>query len=119
MQAGDVVSIACQCMTGGKKWPINSIRVSQTQAFDPYFLPTGQGILMYSKYHGNNFLAIKQRFTQTFNRHEFHELNIFKNSCEFVKFVSNKKKVHNIIAKTYHNIKNIVSRIMTIKKLYN
>ena len=68
MRAGNVVEIACQCMTIGKKWPINSIRVSQTQDFEPYFLPTGQIILMYSKYHGNNFLAIKGKNVQTYKQ---------------------------------------------------
>ena len=58
MRAGDVVDIACQSMTVGKNWSINAIRVSQDQAFDPYFMPSGQSVMLYSKYHGNNFLAM-------------------------------------------------------------
>ena len=45
-------------MTVGRAWGIDAIRVSQEQAFDPYFMPTGQGVALYSKYHGNSFLAM-------------------------------------------------------------
>ncbi len=56
MRAGDVVKIACQSMLVGKTWPLTGVRISETQAFDPFFLPAGQGVMLYSKYHGNKLL---------------------------------------------------------------
>jgi alpha-N-arabinofuranosidase len=68
MRSGDIIKIACQSMTVGKAWGLTAIHVSQEQAFDPFFLPTGQLLAMYSKYHGNNFLGVKGEKIPTYNQ---------------------------------------------------
>lgn len=68
MRAGDIINIACQSMTVGKEWGIAAIMVSQEQAFDPYFTPTGNALAMYSKYHGNNFLEMKGENIPTYKQ---------------------------------------------------
>ncbi|RLD11776.1 MAG: hypothetical protein DRI44_02845 [Chlamydiae bacterium] len=68
IRAGDVVSIACQSMTVGKNWSIDSIRVSDTGKFDPFFLPNGMVTMFYSKYHGNSLLDIERKNVATYKQ---------------------------------------------------
>ncbi|MCK5852557.1 hypothetical protein KAH27_05950 [bacterium] len=77
MRAGDVVSITCQSMTVGKHWSIDSIRVSDTGEFDPFFLPSGMITMFYSKYHGNNLLDIERKNVPTYKQ-PFKMHDIFK-----------------------------------------
>ena len=77
IRAGDVVSIACQSMTVGKNWPIASIMVSDTEKFDPFFLPSGMVTMFYSKYHGTSLIDIERKnvpaYKQPFKMHDIYK----------------------------------------------
>jgi hypothetical protein len=56
MREPERLKIGIQSMLVGNSWGITGIRVSPTEAFRPYPLPTGMVTGLYSRYHGNQVL---------------------------------------------------------------
>jgi len=57
MRMGDVMELGCQSLLVGNAWDITGIRVNVRAQKPPYFMPTGQVTMFYSKYHGDNLLV--------------------------------------------------------------
>jgi len=68
MRAGDVVEIGCQSMLVGNRWGITAIRVDPKAQVPPYYMPTGQVTAFYSKYHGDNLLAVESAHVPTYEQ---------------------------------------------------
>jgi len=58
MRSGDAIEMACQSMTVGHGWGITCIHADREAKVPPYYMPTGQVTMLYSKYHGDGFLAM-------------------------------------------------------------
>ncbi len=68
MRSGDAVKIACQSMTVGKNWFLTAIRVSESESFEPFFMPAGQMLMFYSKYHGSKMLKTTGKNIPTYKQ---------------------------------------------------
>ncbi len=66
MRSGDAIEIACQSMTVGHSWGITCIHADREAKIPPYFMPSGQVTMMYSKYHGDEFLAASSEDVPTY-----------------------------------------------------
>ncbi|MBN1807243.1 MAG: hypothetical protein JW837_18505 [Sedimentisphaerales bacterium] len=61
MRAADVIELGCQSMLVGDSWGINAIRTDAKARISPFYMPTGQATMFYSKHHGENLLALESR----------------------------------------------------------
>lgn len=68
MRAGDVIDIGCQSMLVGNRWGIHAVAADAGARTDPYYMPTGQVTMLYSKYHGENLLQLESTPIPTFNQ---------------------------------------------------
>jgi len=58
MRAADVIELGCQSMLAGNSWGITSIRADAEGKIPPFYMPTGQVTMFYSKHHGDKLLTL-------------------------------------------------------------
>jgi len=58
LRQGDLINMACQSMLVGREWPINAIRVDQSNRRPAYMFPSGVVTQLYSQNHGSEMLAV-------------------------------------------------------------
>jgi alpha-N-arabinofuranosidase len=68
MRAGDVVKVGCQSMLVGNSWGITSIRADAQARRAPYYMPTGQITMFYSKHHGDKLLSVVSKNIPTYKQ---------------------------------------------------
>ncbi len=68
MRAGDIVEIGCQSMLVGNRWGITAVRADPKAEVPPYFMPTGQVTAFYSRYHGEDLLAVEATNVPTYEQ---------------------------------------------------
>ena len=68
MRSGDVIDIGCQSMLVGNRWGIYAVAADAGARTDPYYMPTGQVTMLYSKHHGKNLLQLESTSIPTFNQ---------------------------------------------------
>ena len=61
IRAGDVIELGCQSMLVGNSWAIHAIAADAKGQVPPYYMPTGQVTMFYSKHHGDQLLALESR----------------------------------------------------------
>jgi alpha-L-arabinofuranosidase len=66
MRHAGQIKLACMSMTIGKSWEIDAIRVDSDGKREAYFMPTGQVVGLYSRYHGDSVLRIEAREVPTY-----------------------------------------------------
>lgn len=60
MREGDKIRIATQSCLITSKWVIGAIQIDEKCGKPPYFNPTGLTTMLYSKYHGNRRLEVRE-----------------------------------------------------------
>jgi len=68
MRAGDVIELGCQSMLVGNSWGITSIRADVEGEVPPFYMPTGQVTMFYSKHHGEKLLAVVSKNVPTYKQ---------------------------------------------------
>ncbi len=68
MRSGDAIEMACQSMTVGHSWGITCIHTDRRAKTPPYFMPSGQVTMLYSKYHGDEFLEMSSGGVPTYEQ---------------------------------------------------
>ncbi|MCH7556630.1 MAG: hypothetical protein IIB56_04135 [Planctomycetes bacterium] len=68
MRAGDVIELGCQSMLVGNSWGITSIRADAEGKISPFYMPTGQVTMFYSKHHGEKLLALVSKNVPTYKQ---------------------------------------------------
>jgi len=68
MRSADVIEIGCQSMLVGRGWDIDAIRVDPKAQQPPYFMPSGQVTMLYSKHHGDRLLKMDSANVPTFSQ---------------------------------------------------
>ncbi|HUV65490.1 MAG TPA: alpha-L-arabinofuranosidase C-terminal domain-containing protein [Sedimentisphaerales bacterium] len=61
IRAADVIGLGCQSMLVGNAWGIHAIKADAKGEIPPYYMPTGQVTMFYSKHHGDKLLALESR----------------------------------------------------------
>lgn len=61
IRAADVIELGCQSMLVGNSWGIHAIKADAQGEIPPYYMPTGQVTMFYSKHHGDKLLALESR----------------------------------------------------------
>jgi len=61
MRAADVIELGCQSMLVGNSWGIHAIKADAEAKIPPFYMPTGQVTMFYSKHHGEKLLALDSR----------------------------------------------------------
>ena len=59
MRAADVIELGCQSMLVGNSWGIHAIKADVEAKIPPFYMPTGQVTMFYSKHHGENLLEVE------------------------------------------------------------
>ena len=68
MRAADVIELGCQSMLVGNSWGIHAIKADVEAKIPPYYMPTGQVTMFYSKHHGEKLLALDSRNIPTYKQ---------------------------------------------------
>ncbi|KPL23364.1 MAG: hypothetical protein AMJ75_06265 [Phycisphaerae bacterium SM1_79] len=68
MRAADVIELGCQSMLVGNSWGITSIRADAKGKIPPFYMPTGQVTMFYSKHHGEKLLALASQNVPTYKQ---------------------------------------------------
>lgn len=68
MRAADVIELGCQSMLVGNSWGIHAIKADVEAKIPPYYMPTGQATMFYSKHHGEKLLALESRNVPTYEQ---------------------------------------------------
>jgi alpha-N-arabinofuranosidase len=68
MRAADVIELGCQSMLVGNSWGIHAIKADVQARIPPYYMPTGQVTMFYSKHHGDKLLATESRNVPTYKQ---------------------------------------------------
>jgi len=68
MRAADVIELGCQSMLVGNSWGIHAIKADVEAKIPPYYMPTGQVTMFYSKHHGEKLLALKSSSVPTYKQ---------------------------------------------------
>jgi len=68
MRAADVIELGCQSMLVGNSWGITSIRADAKGEIAPFYMPTGQVTMFYSKHHGDQLLALVSKNVPTYEQ---------------------------------------------------
>ncbi len=68
MRAADVIELGCQSMLVGNSWGITSIRADAEGKIPPFYMPTGQVTMFYSKHHGEKLLALVSKNVPTYKQ---------------------------------------------------
>ena len=61
MRSADVIELGCQSMLVGNAWGIDAVRADAEGKVPPFYMPTGQVTMLYSKHHGDALLALESR----------------------------------------------------------
>ena len=68
MRAADVIELGCQSMLVGNSWGIHAIKADVEAKIPPYYMPTGQVTMFYSKHHGEKLLALESSSVPTYKQ---------------------------------------------------
>ena len=68
MRAADVIELGCQSMLVGNSWGIHAIKADVEAKIPPYYMPTGQITMFYSKHHGEKLLALESSSVPTYKQ---------------------------------------------------
>ncbi|MCP4608531.1 MAG: hypothetical protein GY845_07445 [Planctomycetes bacterium] len=68
MRAADVIELGCQSMLVGNSWGIHAIKADVEAKIPPYYMPTGQITMFYSKHHGDKLLALESSGVPTYKQ---------------------------------------------------
>jgi alpha-L-arabinofuranosidase len=68
MRAADVIEMGCQSMLVGNSWGIMAINADVKGRTPPFYMPTGQMTMFYSKHHGNKLLAVAGKNVPTYEQ---------------------------------------------------
>jgi len=68
MRAADVIELGCQSMLVGNSWGITSIKADAKGKVPPFYMPSGQVTMFYSKHHGEKLLALVSRNVPTYKQ---------------------------------------------------
>jgi alpha-N-arabinofuranosidase len=68
MRAADVIEMGCQSMLVGNSWGIMAINADVKGRTPPFYMPTGQMTMFYSKNHGDKLLAVAGRNVPTYEQ---------------------------------------------------
>ena len=68
MRTADVIDLGCQSMLVGNSWGIHAIKADVEAKVPPYYMPTGQVTMFYSKHHGEKLLALESRSVPTYKQ---------------------------------------------------
>jgi alpha-L-arabinofuranosidase len=68
MRAADVIELGCQSMLVGNSWGIHAIKADVEAKIPPYYMPTGQVTMFYSKHHGKKLLALESSSVPTYKQ---------------------------------------------------
>lgn len=68
MRAADVIELGCQSMLVGNSWGIHAIKADVEAKIPPYYMPTGQVTMFYSKHHGEKLLALESSSMPTYKQ---------------------------------------------------
>jgi len=67
IRAGNTIEIATQSNLIGTSWDIGAVRVDPKGEIPPYYHPTGMVTSLYSRYHGNSNLLLKEKDVPTYS----------------------------------------------------
>jgi alpha-N-arabinofuranosidase len=68
IRAADVIELGCQSMLVGNSWGIHAICADAEGRIAPYYMPTGQMTMFYSKHHGDELLAVASKNVPTYEQ---------------------------------------------------
>ena len=68
MRSADVIELGCQSMLVGNSWGIHAIKADVEAKIPPFYMPTGQVTMFYSKHHGEKLLALESRNVPTYKQ---------------------------------------------------
>ncbi|NQT01540.1 MAG: hypothetical protein HQ580_05930 [Planctomycetes bacterium] len=68
MRAADVIELGCQSMLVGNSWGIHAIKADVEAKISPFYMPTGQVTMFYSKHHGEKLLVLESRNVPTYKQ---------------------------------------------------
>ena len=68
MRSADVIEVGCQSMLVGNSWGIHAIKADVQAKIPPYYMPTGQITMFYSKHHGEKLLALESSGVPTYKQ---------------------------------------------------
>ena len=68
MRSADVIELGCQSMLVGNAWGIHAIKADAEGKIPPYYMPTGQITMFYSKHHGDRLLALESQNVPTYEQ---------------------------------------------------
>ncbi|MFC1635948.1 alpha-L-arabinofuranosidase C-terminal domain-containing protein [Planctomycetota bacterium] len=68
MRSADVIELGCQSMLVGNAWGIHAIKADAEAKIPPYYMPTGQITMFYSKHHGDKLLALESKNVPTYTQ---------------------------------------------------
>jgi alpha-L-arabinofuranosidase len=68
IRAADVIDMGCQSMLVGNSWGIHAIKADVEAKIPPYYMPTGQVTMFYSKHHGENLLTLDSSSVPTYKQ---------------------------------------------------
>lgn len=68
MRSADVIDIGCQSMLVGNAWGIHAVWADAEGKVPPYYMPTGQVTMFYSKHHGDKLLALESENVPTYEQ---------------------------------------------------
>ena len=68
MRAADVIDLGCQSMLVGNSWGIHAIKADAEAKIPPFYMPTGQVTMFYSKHHGEKMLALESSSVPTYKQ---------------------------------------------------
>ena len=68
MRSADVIDLGCQSMLVGNAWGIHAVWADAEGRIPPYYMPTGQATMFYSKHHGDKLLALESENVPTYEQ---------------------------------------------------
>ena len=68
MRAADVIELGCQSMLVGNSWGIHAIKADVEAKIPPFYMPTGQVTMFYSKHHGEKLLTLESSNVPTYTQ---------------------------------------------------
>lgn len=68
MRAADVIELGCQSMLVGNSWGIHAIKADVEAKIPPFYMPTGQVTMFYSKHHGERLLTLESSSVPTYKQ---------------------------------------------------
>ena len=68
IRSADVIDLGCQSMLVGNSWGIHAIKADVEAKIPPYYMPTGQVTMFYSKHHGEKLLDLDSRDVPTYKQ---------------------------------------------------